>query len=339
MQRRRTMRHVLGGALLFVIAMGLLAFGNPAEAAKFRIGAHRSIMGSYEVVADKMGYWKKEGLDYRVGHFKQGKLMRNAIIQNDLDVGTTGFSPFSTAISKGAKLVGIGVTANVCKTSGIWVLKNSKIQSINDLRGKSFATKKGTSVDFSFKQYVLPNYNVKENEISWMSVNTTERMSLLLSGTVDAAIVGDPKAEIAKQKGQIRQIENFCRYDKTRLMHVANPRTLKGHSKLYEKYFRGWLKAHTLLRENPKKYAQVYTDALVEVGVKTSVKIMLPVVQRLQTQVFIDDEVRNYLNDMADKQIKLGWIRKHPDFTKSKWLDDSILRKVAKEMNFRQGQN
>ncbi len=333
------MRRIFGSVLSFVIALGLLTFGTSAEAAKLRIGAHRSLMGSYEIVADKMGYWKQEGLKYSIGHFKQGKLMRNAIIQNDLDTGTTGFSPFSTALAKGAKVVGIGVTANVCKTSGIWVLTKSKIRSIKDLKGKSFATKKGTSVDFSFKQYVLPYYKLKESDITWMSANTTERMALLLGGTVDAAIVGDPKTEIAKQKGKIRQIENFCRFDKTRLMHIANPRTLKNHPELYEKYFRGWLKAHMLLKKNPKKYAEVYTDALVEVGVKTSVKIMLPVVQRLQTQVFINDEVRNYLNDMADKQVKLGWIKKHPDFTKSEMLDDSILRKVAKELNFRQGQN
>ena len=37
--------------------------------------------------------------------------------------------------------------------------------------------------------------------------------------------------------------------------------------------------------------------------------------------------------------VKLGWIDSHPDFTKTKAIDDSILRKVAKETKFRQGQN
>jgi hypothetical protein len=37
---------------------------------------------------------------------------------------------------------------------------------------------------------------------------------------------------------------------------------------------------------------------------------------------------------MNSKQIQLGWIKKPTDFTKTKFIDDSILRKVAKEMNY-----
>ena len=33
----------------------------PAESAPLRIGAHRSMWGSFEVIADRMGYWKKKG--------------------------------------------------------------------------------------------------------------------------------------------------------------------------------------------------------------------------------------------------------------------------------------
>ena len=61
--------------------------------------------------------------------------------------------------------------------------------------------------------------------------------------------------EIAIQAGQIRSLENLCKYDKTRMMHVGNPGTLKKHPELYAKYFRGWLMAHKLLKDNPGKTA------------------------------------------------------------------------------------
>ena len=64
-------------------------------------------------------------------------------------------------------------------------------------------------------------------------------------------------------------------------------------------------------------------------GDKAEYKVIFPVVKRLKSEPFLTSEVRIYLNDMADKQVKLGWIKSHPDFTKSKALDDSILRKVA----------
>jgi ABC-type nitrate/sulfonate/bicarbonate transport system substrate-binding protein len=329
------MKRLMSIFIGFVMAFGLLAAAATVDAAStFRIGAHRSLWGSYEVIADRMGYWKKEGLKYKVGYYKQGKLMRNAIIQGNLDTGTTGFSPFTTAISKGGKVQAIGVTANICHATMIVVPVKSKAKRLKDLTGKVFANNKGTSTDFAFQSYVIPAHGLKSKDFPLLSVRATERIAALLSGSAGAAMVGEPQAEIAIQKGLVRKLEDLCKYDKTRMMHIGNPGTIKSNPELYEKYFRGWLKAHKLLKDDPETYAKVYTKALNEVGDKASLKIILPVVKKLKTEVFLTAEVKSYLNDMGDKQIKLGWIKKHPDFTKSKFVDDSILRKVAKQMKF-----
>jgi len=322
----------------FLIAAAMLTglMGTvPAEAAKLRIGAHRALMGSFEVVAHRAGFWKKQGLDYTIGNYKQGKLMRNAIIQGNLDTGTTGFSPFSTAISRGARVTAIGVTANICDTQHIVVPTSSKAKSLKDLKGVTFANKKGTSTDFAFQSYVIPAHGLKSSDFPLLSVRTTERISAIVSGNAKAALVGDPMLEIAIQAGQIRSLENLCKYDKTRMMHVGNPGTLKKHPELYAKYFRGWLMAHKLLKDNPGEYAKIYHKDLVALGTKVKIGIIQVVVRRLRSEVFITDEVKSYLNDMNKKQKKLGWIKKTTDFTKSKFIDDSILRKVAKEMNYK----
>lgn len=323
----KPLMRTLGSALL----AGLLLASFSAPAQTLRIGAHRSLMGAWDVVADKMGYWKDEGLDYDMQSFKQGKLMRNAIIQGNLDTGTTGFSPYATALSKGAKVEGVGVTANICGIQAVFVPVDSKAKTVADLKGKTIASKKGTSTDFSFKQYVLPHYGLKVSDMKWLSVNTTARVSALVSGAAQGAVIGDPQAEIAVQKGLVRKLEDFCAYDKTRMMHIANPETYKAHPELYAKYFRGWLRAQQLLRDDPEKFARVYTDALNEVGDKTSYEVILPVVKRLRAEPFITTEVRKYLNDMGDKQVALGWIKSHPDFTKTKLINDSLLRKVARQ--------
>jgi len=323
------MRKSIGLGLASAFLVGLFAISMPAGAQTLRIGAHRALFGSWEIIADRMGYWKEEGLKYDVQSFKQGKLMRNAIIQGNLDVGTTGFGPYATAISKGAKVEAVGVTANICGLYSIWVRKDSKIKSFPELKGKIIATKKGTSVDFTVKEYIVPHYGFKVSDFKWLSVLSTQRVATLVSKQADAAIIGEPQAEIARQKGLVRKLEGFCPYDKTRMMHVANPNTLKAHPELFEKYFRGWLKAQKLLRDDPEKYARIYTKALNEIGDNTSYNVILPVVKRLRAQPYITSEVRNYLNDMADRQVKLGWIKSHPDFTKVKMLDDSELRQAA----------
>jgi len=323
-----------GYLILAMLITGVFCAVPAADAARLRIGAHRSLWGSFEVIADRMGYWKAEGLDYKVGYYKQGKLMRNAIIQGNLDTGTTGFSPFSTAISRGAQVTAIGVTANICAAVNIVVPVKSKAKTLADVKGLVFANKKGTSTDFAFQSYVIPAYGLKSSDFPLLSVRTTERISALVSGNAKAALVGDPMLEIAIQAGQIRSLENLCKYDKTRMMHVGNPDTLKKHPELYAKYFRGWLMAHKLLKDNPDKYAKIYQQDLVELGTKVKLSVIKVVVRRLRSEVFITDEVKSYLNDMNKKQIKLGWIKKTTDFKKTRFIDDSILRKVAAEMKY-----
>ena len=308
----------------------MLASGWSAEGAeKFRIGIHRALFGSFEVVADRMGYWKAEGLDYNVQFFKQGKLMRNAVIQNNLDVGTTGFSPFVTALSKGAKVTGIAVTTDLCGQQRIMVPKNSPIKSIKELKGKRFATLIGTSVDQSFRNYIMPRHGLTEKDLKWLNVVTTDRVAALVSGNADAAIVGDPQGEIALQKGLVRELETFCPYDHPRMMHIGNPTTLKANPDLYVKYFKGWLKAMKLLKENPEQFAKVYHQALQEVGDKTEYKVVLATLKRLTTTPEFNDEIRKNLNDIAAVQKKLGWVKSTPDFVKGASMDDSLLRKAG----------
>jgi NitT/TauT family transport system substrate-binding protein len=319
-------------AAALAVACMAAAVAGPAEAEeKLRIGIHRAIMGSFDVVADRKGYWKAEGLQYTVQYFKQGKLMTNAVIQGNLDTGTTGFSPFVTAISKGAKLKGLAVTTEICATSGrIMVPVKSDIKTVRDLKGKRFATLDGTSTDIAFRAKVLPRYGLRIDDLKWLNVVATDRVAAIVSGNADAALIGDPQAEIAVQKGIVREVENLCEYDRTRMMHIGNPTTLKASPQQYEKYFRGWLKAHKLLKEDPEEFAKVYHEALLEVGDKTDFPIVLAIIKRLPSAPFLTELARQDLQAIAKDQVKLGYIKDHPDFAKGgEMLDDSIVRRVT----------
>jgi ABC-type nitrate/sulfonate/bicarbonate transport system substrate-binding protein len=155
-------------------------------------------------------------------------------------------------------------------------------------------------------------------------------VAAIVSENADAALIGDPQAEIAVQKGLVREIENLCEYDRTRMMHIGNPQTLKASPQQYEKYFRGWLKAHKLLKENPEEFARVYHEALLEVGDKTELKVVLAVIRRLPSAPLLTDQALQDLQEIAKAQVKLGYIKDHPDFSKGgEMLDDSVVRKVS----------
>jgi sulfonate transport system substrate-binding protein len=54
-----------------------------------------------------------------------------------------------------------------------------------------------------------------------------------------------------------------------------------------------------------------------------------------QAEIAVQKGLIRYLNDMAAKQMKLGWIKSHPDFAKIPVMDDSIMRKVAAAMGLK----
>lgn len=310
-----------------VLCAALLA--APAWAEPFRIGAHRSVHGSWEVVAHKLGYFKEAGLDYTMQYFKQGKLIAQALITNNLDVGTVGVAAFVTTVAKGAKLTAIAVTANICGTEWIVVPSGSKAKSVKDLKGATFAVRTGEGTDFAFRSYVLPKHGLKESDLRWLNIATTDRVAAMAAGNAQAAVLDDPQAEIARNKGLVRFLEDFCAYDSTRMMHAGNPMTLKSSPGAYEKYFRAWLRAHDLKKKDPEKYARVYTDALAETGDKGDYPVVLAVVKRLRSEPAITPEVKAYMVDMAEKQKMLGWIKTVPRFDRGVAVDGSIFDKVA----------
>ena len=321
------------GVVVAALAASVLLISTsvPSEATEpLRIGVHRAIMGSFDVVAHRKGFWKEEGLDYTVQYFKQGKLMRNAVIQGNLDTGTTGFVPFVQATAQGANVMGIAVTTEICATSGrIMVPVNSPIKTVADLKGKRFATLDGTSTDLPFRTKILQEYGLEQSDLKWLNVLATDRVAALVSGNADAALVGDPQAEIAIQAGLVRELMNICKYDRTRMMHIGNPTTLQAQPELYEKYFRGWLKAHKLLKENPEEYAKVYHEALLEVGDKAEYEVILGIVKRLPSAPLFSDLTRTDLDEIAKTQVQEGRIKSYPDYVKGAMQDDAIVRKVS----------
>lgn len=316
-------------ARLLVAALCAALLAAPADAEPFRVGAHRSVHGSWEVVAHKLGYFKEAGLDYTMQYFKQGKLIAQALITNNLDVGTVGVAAFVTTVAKGAKLTAIAVTANICGTEWIVVPADSKAKSVKDLKGATFAVRTGEGTDFAFRSYVLPKHGLKESDLRWLNIATTDRVAAMAAGNAQAAVLDDPQAEIARNKGLVRFLEDFCAYDSTRMMHAGNPMTLKSSPGAYEKYFRAWLRAHELKKKDPEKYARVYTDALAETGDKGDYPVVLAVVKRLRSEPAITPEVKAYMVDMAEKQKKLGWIKTVPRFDRGVAVDGSIFDKVA----------
>jgi sulfonate transport system substrate-binding protein len=304
-----------------------------AEKPVFRIGTHVSTFGSMDEVADKKGYFTeafgKGG--YSVKVFAQGKLMLEALLANSLDTGFTAARPYVAIIAKNGRVTGIGVNALICKTQSIVVAADSPIRSLKDLRGKKVGTKIGSSENFLLAHIILPSVGIKEGEWTAVNLDNTDRVPSVRAKAVDAAQVEDPTLSLSEVNGWVRRlVPDFCPYDNTPMIQIANPRTLAEHSDLYTKYFKALLKAHQFLRENPDEYARIYTDALNARGAKFEYKVVRKLLDGVTLHPRIDAPIVEYLSDMAKSIHATGEIKRLPDFAKGESFNTTLLDQVLK---------
>ncbi len=262
--------------VVVLAAAGVLSTAFSAAAAPFRIGHHRSVMGAVTVVAYKMGYFDQtigKG-KYTVKQFPQGKLIRQAILANSLDVGGAADRAFLSAIAKGANAPGIANANYWCKANKILTTPNAPIKTLHDLKGKRLGIGKATGSYFTLTTFILPKYGLSEKDFTTVNMNTDTRMSALKARTVDLIGLNNPQAAIAIDRGWARTVETYCKYANNLWILMANGKTLKKDKDVYTKFLRGYIRGMKLHRENRDKFARVYLNHLQSKGSKIKLKIV-----------------------------------------------------------------
>ena len=265
--------------MCFVVAMaitGVVLTAFSASAAPFRIGHHRSVMGAVTIVAHKMGYYNQtigKG-KYTIKQFPQGKLMRQAILANSLDIGGAADRAFYSAIAKRANAPGIGNGNYWCKANKILTSPNSPVKTLHDLKGKRLGVGKATGTYFTLTTFILPKYGLTVKDFTTVNMNNDTRMAALKSRTVDMIALNNPQAAIAIDRGYARIVETFCKYANNLWILMANGKTLKKNRDVYTKFLRGFIRGMKLHRDNRDKFARVYLNHLQSKGSKIKLKIV-----------------------------------------------------------------
>ncbi|MFQ5896540.1 MAG: ABC transporter substrate-binding protein, partial [Nitrospinota bacterium] len=293
---------------------------------------HRAAFASINVVALKKGYFD-EALgkgNYSVHFFPQGKLMRQAILAGSLDTGTTGFRPFVVGIARGARLKGFAVTSYLCQMTRLMVRPDSPITNVKQIRGKKIALGKGTSVGFSFENFILPGHGLSEKDVAMINTVTTDRIPALRAKSVDVAIVIEPAVTVAESKGFARSIANFCKYDKSAMMSVVSPKTLAERRAQVRNYLRAWLKAGKYFKTNFDDYARIFNAHERARGQEVSLELTRRSLKSLIIAPELNQEMLEQLQRIARILKRKGSIPREPDFLKGKEALDMKLLGEAK---------
>ena len=322
--------------IIVAVVVSFLYTAKPANAGNFRIGHHRAVMGSVTAVASRLGYFDTtfgKG-NYSVKQFPQGKLMRQAILANSLDVGGAADRAFLSAISKKARVKGIFNANYWCKSNKLLAPPKSSIKTLKDLKGKKLGIGKATGSYFTLRTFILPKYGMTTKDFTTVNMNTDTRMAALKSGIVDMIGLNNPQAAIAIEKGFARTVETYCRYANNLWIMMGNSRTIKSDRPGMVKFIRGYVKGMALHRDNREKFARTYHAHMIRKGGKVSFSVIKASVGDIDFALSPNETDYKWFDYMGKILLKLKKAKRIVDL-RTEGMDLSMMKEAVKAEGYK----
>ena len=186
-----------------VLCFLLYPLSLPAQSQKTLLLGLASISGGIETlyVTKKIGAFKRNGLDVDFLLLQGGSQALQVLLSGDIKLISGGGG---TAAQR-ARFKGAGnlLVATYTPTMPYSLYVNAKIQDAKRLKGAKIAISRfGSSSDFAARFMVARLGLDPSKDVTIMQIgNQRERMSALLSGSVDGSVVDAPNTLIARQQG------------------------------------------------------------------------------------------------------------------------------------------
>lgn len=165
---------------------------------KLNIGVMSSMDYLPLAVAQEYGFFEAEGVSVTIDKFYSANERDAAFQSGNLDGTILDYTGAAIQRSGG---INLKVTSQ-CDGSFVLVAgKESGVNSINDLTGKSLAVSRNTVIDFC-TDLVLQQTNIDLGDVNKVEINKIPlRLEMLRNGKIDATMLPDPFVTIALQDG------------------------------------------------------------------------------------------------------------------------------------------
>lgn len=194
--------------LMMIIAglslAGCSQWGNPAEPAKTEkiicIGVMPDVESIPLVIAEKNGYFEKEGVQVKLVHFKSAKDRDSALQSGELDGVITDMVAVVFAHEGGIDIKAISrIDGNVELLAG----RTSGIQSLKDLKGKDIGISSNTIMEYSLDR-MLQTAGMQPGDVQKIAIpQLPTRLEMLQGAKIDAAIMPQPLSDLARKNGAV----------------------------------------------------------------------------------------------------------------------------------------
>jgi sulfonate transport system substrate-binding protein len=231
-----TRRTALAGAASLSLASFALALGSRAASAaetQVRVGYQK--YGTL-VLLKSRGILEKKleplGISVKWAEFAAGPQMLEALNAGAIDIGQTGEAPPIFAQAASDNLLYLANEPPAPKGEAILVPKDSPIQSVKELKGKTVGLNKGSNVHFLLVK-ALEKEGLAYSDIKTAFLPPADARAAFEKGAIDAWAIWDPfqaAAEVAIKARTLTTAEgivpNYQFYLGSRKFADANPKVI-----------------------------------------------------------------------------------------------------------------
>jgi sulfonate transport system substrate-binding protein len=188
--------------LAFALAASCAAAAD-AEPAKLRIGWIVPASDSPFLMFNKQGIARHEGTSYTLDfqHFQSTPLMVTALAAGELDMAELSYPAIAVAIASGA-VPDLRVIADTIQdgvpgwyATEYFVLKDGPIKTVEDLKGKVYATNAiGAAPDIGFRS-MLRRHNMDAKDVTIIEAPFPAMKAMLGEHKIDIAMTPQPFAK------------------------------------------------------------------------------------------------------------------------------------------------
>jgi len=213
-------------AVLPWISGGALAQNTALEKTQISIAVGGKNLFYYLplTIAERLGYFKEEGLDVEISDFAGGSKALQALVGGSADVVSGAFEHTIDMQAKGQSIQAFVLQGRAPQI--VFAVSNSALpnyKSLADLKGKKIGvTAPGSSTNI-LANFVLAKGGLKPSDVSFVGVGTSAgAVTALRSGQIDAISNLDPVITMLSQKNEIKIISDTRTIKDTKSIYGGN---------------------------------------------------------------------------------------------------------------------
>ncbi|OAB32042.1 hypothetical protein PMSD_18020 [Paenibacillus macquariensis subsp. defensor] len=281
---------------------------------EIKVGYVNLIAAAPAIIAKEKNLLDKQGLKSEFFSFKNGPDLYKALSSGKLDIAYAGMP---AAVNWGSRGAEFKIIAKVDQgKNGLFTKESSGITEAADLKGKKLGNLvKGSGVDYLIRAVLLPEGQLDDQSVTLVQMETPNMETAITSGTIDAAVAGEPFLTFAELRGLkvVKELPDPA------FVVLGSNAFLKDQPEAVKKFIQGHIASIEDLNQNTQEDAEVLAKAFNVPEIKGTDKTYTPaevITQALKRNKFeykFTDEDLKYYQEVADNSFTIKSIEKQLD--------------------------